>query len=65
MCRDFDAQKLSSSAARRRRAVFDGNALDKSSEVLAIEMSKLGYPFAQACPAPSATPNQAASTSPL
>ena len=31
-------------------AVFDGNALDKSSEVLAIEMAKLGYPFARALP---------------
>jgi len=32
--------------------VFDGNALDKSSEVLAIEMSKLGYPSPRPCPAP-------------
>jgi outer membrane protein insertion porin family len=30
--------------------VFDGNALDKTSEVLAIELAKLGYPFAQALP---------------
>ena len=28
--------------------MFDGNALDKTTEVLAIEMAKLGYPFAQA-----------------
>ena len=31
-------------------AVFDGNALDKTTELLAIEMAKLGYPFAQATP---------------
>ena len=31
-------------------AQFDGNALDKSSEALAIEMAKLGYPFARAVP---------------
>ncbi len=30
--------------------MFDGNALDKTSEVLAIELAKLGYPFAQAVP---------------
>jgi outer membrane protein insertion porin family len=30
--------------------VFDGNALDRTTELLAIEMAKLGYPFAQATP---------------
>ena len=30
--------------------IFNGNALDKSTEVLAIEMAKLGYPFAHATP---------------
>ena len=30
--------------------MFDGNALDKTTELLAIEMSKLGYPFAHATP---------------
>jgi outer membrane protein insertion porin family len=30
--------------------MFDGNALDKTDEVLAIELSKLGFPFAQAVP---------------
>jgi outer membrane protein insertion porin family len=30
--------------------MFDGNALDKTSEVLATELAKLGYPFAQAVP---------------
>src|SRR6185312_5430960 len=32
----------------RTGAVFDGNALDKSAEIVAIELAKLGYPFAQA-----------------
>ena len=31
-------------------AVFDGNALEKTTDVLAIELSKLGFPFAQATP---------------
>jgi outer membrane protein insertion porin family len=31
-------------------ALFDGNALDKTDEVLAIELAKLGYPFAQTVP---------------
>ena len=48
----------------RPGAVFDGNALDKTTEVLAIEMAKLGYPFAQAAPAPPAMPPRNASTSP-
>ena len=30
--------------------MFDGNALDKTTELLAVEMAKLGYPFAQATP---------------
>jgi len=46
----LDAQKLRPLLLVGGGAVFDGNALDKSSEVLAIEMSKLGYPFAQALP---------------
>ncbi len=31
-------------------AIFDGSALDKSTEALALEMAKLGYPFARARP---------------
>jgi outer membrane protein insertion porin family len=31
-------------------AIFDGGALDKTSEALAVEMTKLGYPFAHAEP---------------
>ena len=34
----------------RSGATFDGNALDKTTELLAIELSKLGYPFAHATP---------------
>jgi len=32
----------------RTGAVFDGNALDKSTEITGTELAKLGYPFAQA-----------------
>ena len=46
----LDAEKLRPLLLVSGGAVFDGNALDKSSEALAIEMSKLGYPFAQALP---------------
>jgi outer membrane protein insertion porin family len=46
----LEAEKLRPLLLINGGAVFDGNALDKSSEVLAIEMSKLGYPFAQALP---------------
>jgi outer membrane protein insertion porin family len=34
----------------RSGAVFDGNALDKSTEIVGTELAKLGYPFAQATP---------------
>ncbi|WP_312002462.1 outer membrane protein assembly factor BamA [Bradyrhizobium hereditatis] len=46
----MDCDKLRSLPTARQGAVFDGNALDKSTELLAIEMAKLGYPFAQATP---------------
>ncbi|MDI4233008.1 outer membrane protein assembly factor BamA [Bradyrhizobium sp. Arg237L] len=46
----LDPQKLRGVALAHVGAVFDGNALDKSTELLAIEMAKLGYPFAQAVP---------------
>jgi outer membrane protein insertion porin family len=45
-----DSGKLSRIVLARSGATFDGNALDKSTEVLAIEMAKLGYPFAHATP---------------
>jgi outer membrane protein insertion porin family len=46
----LDAGKLRGLLAVRSGAVFDGNALDKTTDALAIEMAKLGYPFAQALP---------------
>jgi outer membrane protein insertion porin family len=45
-----DSGKLSRLVLARAGATFDGNALDKTTEVLAIEMSKLGFPFANATP---------------
>ena len=45
-----DSAKLSRIILTRSGTTFDGNALDKTTEVLAIEMSKLGYPFANATP---------------
>ncbi|WP_420836274.1 outer membrane protein assembly factor BamA [Bradyrhizobium valentinum] len=47
---DMDCDKLRSLPTARAGAVFDGNALDKTTELLAIEMARLGYPFAQATP---------------
>jgi outer membrane protein insertion porin family len=46
----LDSEKLRRRIVARSGAVFDGNALDKTSEVLAIELAKLGFPFAQAIP---------------
>jgi outer membrane protein insertion porin family len=46
----LDAEKLRRLLVVRNGATFDGNALDKTDEVLAIELAKLGYPFAQAVP---------------
>ena len=46
----LDPEKLRRLLLIRSGAVFDGNALDKTDEILAIELSKLGYPFAQAMP---------------
>jgi outer membrane protein insertion porin family len=46
----MDCDKLRAIPTARAGAVFDGSALDKSTEVLAIEMARLGYPFAQATP---------------
>ena len=45
-----DPGQLSRLALIRNGARFDGNALDRSTEFLAIELSKLGYPFARATP---------------
>ena len=46
----LDCDKLRRLPLARSGAVFDGNALDKTTEILAVEMAKLGYPFAQATP---------------
>jgi outer membrane protein insertion porin family len=46
----LDPEKLRRLLVARSGAVFDGGALDKTSEVLAIELAKLGFPFAQAQP---------------
>jgi outer membrane protein insertion porin family len=46
----LDGTKLRGLLLARSGAVFDGNALDKSSDVLAVELAKLGFPFAQALP---------------
>src|SRR5258705_7379363 len=49
----LDAEKLRRLLVVRNAAIFDGNALDKTDEVLAIELAKLGFPFAQAVPRPT------------
>jgi outer membrane protein insertion porin family len=46
----LDGEKLRGLLVARSGAVFDGNTLDKTSEVLAVELAKLGFPFAQALP---------------
>jgi len=46
----LDSGKLSRIVVARSGATFDGNALDKTTEVMAIEMAKLGFPFANATP---------------
>jgi outer membrane protein insertion porin family len=46
----LDGTKLRGLLVARPGAVFDGNALDKTAEVFAIELAKLGFPFAQALP---------------
>ena len=45
-----DADKLRTLVLARSGATFDGSALDKTSEALAIELAKRGYPFAHAEP---------------
>jgi outer membrane protein insertion porin family len=46
----LDGTKLRGLLLTRPGAAFDGNALDKSTEALAVELAKLGFPFAQALP---------------
>jgi len=49
----LDPEKLRPVLVARTGAVFDGGALDKTTEVLAIELAKLGFPFAQVLPRPT------------
>ena len=46
----LDGERLRGLPVARSGAVFDGNALDKTDEILAVELAKLGYPFAAALP---------------
>jgi outer membrane protein insertion porin family len=46
-------EKLRQSLVVRSGDPFDASALDKSTEALAVEMAKLGYPFAHAEPRPT------------
>jgi outer membrane protein insertion porin family len=46
----LDPQRLRSHVLVKDGASFDGGALDKTTDALAIEMAKLGYPFAHAAP---------------
>ena len=46
----LDSGKLRRLLLPRPDAVFDGGALDKTTDALATELAKLGYPFAQAVP---------------
>jgi outer membrane protein insertion porin family len=46
----LDPQKLRSLVLVKDGAGFDGGALDKTTDALAIEMARLGYPFAHATP---------------
>jgi outer membrane protein insertion porin family len=46
----LDPEKLRRVLLVHSGALFDGNALDKTDEALAVELSKLGYPFAKVVP---------------
>jgi outer membrane protein insertion porin family len=46
----LDGKKLRPALFARPGAMFDGNALDKSTDALATELAKLGFPFAQVVP---------------
>ncbi len=46
----LDTLKLRRLPVARSGAVFNGGALDKTDEILAIELAKLGFPFAQSTP---------------
>jgi outer membrane protein insertion porin family len=46
----LDPGRLRRQVLIKRGSLFDGGALDKTTDALAIEMAKLGYPFAHATP---------------
>ena len=46
----LDGERLRRLLRARYGAVFDGGALDRTDDVLAIELAKLGFPFAQVAP---------------
>jgi outer membrane protein insertion porin family len=46
----LDCARLQNLPLARKDAVFDGSALDKTTDALATEMAKLGFPFARAEP---------------
>jgi outer membrane protein insertion porin family len=46
----LDGETLRRLLVARSGAVFDGNALDKTDEVIATELAKRGFPFAQVAP---------------
>jgi outer membrane protein insertion porin family len=46
----LDSEKLRPLLLARSGAVFDGNVLDKTTDALATELAKLGFPFARAVP---------------
>jgi outer membrane protein insertion porin family len=46
----LDGEKLRRLLVARSGALFDGGALDRTDDVLAIELAKLGFPFAQVAP---------------
>jgi outer membrane protein insertion porin family len=49
----LDSERLRRLLLPQPNAVFDGGALEKTTDALAIELAKLGYPFAQAVPRPT------------
>jgi outer membrane protein insertion porin family len=52
-----DPAKLRRLLTVRSDAVFDGNMLDKNKDDLAVELAKLGYPFAQVVPRTTRDPD--------
>jgi outer membrane protein insertion porin family len=46
----LDGEKLRPLLVARSGTVFDGGALDKTDEIVAAELAKLGFPFAQVVP---------------